>query len=111
MRAELSGLRQVAEDMLETVARSRLTPDRWERVGEALAAMSESLDRSDHDGFRRALFRLEDLLRVDRMSPPRKLTGGTTGPSEQILERKALIQDKLGQDERERERTEDQDEQ
>ncbi|MBT2487786.1 hypothetical protein J7E96_04415 [Streptomyces sp. ISL-96] len=109
MHAELSGLRQVAEDMLEAAGRSRLTPDGWERVEDALAAMSASLDRSDHDGFRRALFRLEDIVKVERT--PRKLTGGTTGPSEQILERKALIEDKLGQDERKRERTEDQDEQ
>lgn len=107
MRAELSGLRQVAEEILEAAVRSRLTPEGWEQVEGFLAAMSDALDQGDHDGFRRALFRLEDTVTV--MRAPRKLTG--EGPSERILERKALIQDRLGGDERERECIEDQDEQ
>ncbi|WP_329184945.1 CATRA system-associated protein [Actinacidiphila glaucinigra] len=107
MQAELSGLRQVAGEILETAVRGRLTPEDWERVEGFLAAMSGALDRGDHDGFRQALFRLEDTVTV--MRAPRKLTG--EGPSERILERKALIQDRLGGDDRESERTEDQDEQ
>ncbi|MGX1090591.1 hypothetical protein RKD47_001272 [Streptomyces albogriseolus] len=107
MRAELSGLRQVAEEILEAAVRSRLTPEGWEQAENSLAAMSDALDRGDHDGFRRALFLLEDTVTV--MRAPRKLTGAE--PSERILERKALIQDRLGGDDHERERTGDQDEQ
>ncbi|GEB61651.1 hypothetical protein GCM10017674_73960 [Streptomyces gardneri] len=99
MRAELSRLREDAEDILEAAVRSRLSPEGWEQVEESLTAMSDSLDRGDHDGFRQALFRLEDLVPVARA--PRKLTGAT-GPSEQILERKALLQDRLSGNDRER---------
>ncbi|MGY3204828.1 CATRA system-associated protein [Streptomyces sp. TE5632] len=106
MRAELSGLRQLAEEILEAAVHSRLTPEGWKQVEGFLVTMSDALDRGDHDGFRRALFRLEDTVTV--MRAPRKLTG--EGPSERVLERKALIQDRLGGDEHERERTEDQDE-
>ncbi|WP_307178090.1 CATRA system-associated protein [Streptomyces africanus] len=97
----------MAEEILEAAVRSRLSSEGWEQVEGFLAAMSDALDRGDTDGFRRALFRLEDTVTVTRA--PRKLTGAE--PSERILERKALIQDRLGGDERERERTEDQDEQ
>ncbi|MGW2894556.1 CATRA system-associated protein [Streptomyces sp. NPDC001212] len=109
MRAELSGLREVSEEILEAAVRSRLTPEGWEQAEASLDAMSGSLDRGDHDGFRQALFRLEDIVAV--MRAPRKLTGDATGPSERILERKALIQDRLGREDRERERTEEQNEQ
>ncbi|MET9540034.1 CATRA system-associated protein [Streptomyces sp. NPDC006553] len=112
MRAELSRLREDAEDILEAAARSRLVQEGWEQVEESLTAMSDSLDRGDHDGFRRALFRLEDLVPVARA--PRRLTGAT-GPSERILERKALILDRLGGNghgrEGERARGEERDEQ
>ncbi|MFC8871840.1 CATRA system-associated protein [Streptomyces sp. NPDC057148] len=96
----------MTEEILEAAVHSRLAPEGWERVKGLLVAMSDALDRGDHDGFRRALFRLEDTVAV--MRAPRKLTG--EGPSEQILERKALIQDRLGGEEPERGRTEDQDE-
>ncbi|GAA3377080.1 hypothetical protein GCM10020367_51330 [Streptomyces sannanensis] len=109
MRAELRRLREEAEEILDETVRRRFTPEGWHRVEECLAAMSGSLDRDDHDGFRQALFELDDLVTV--MRAPRKLTGETTEASERILERKALIQDWLVEDAPEGERTEDQDEQ
>ncbi|MFB7559011.1 CATRA system-associated protein [Streptomyces brevispora] len=106
MRTELSGLRYVAKDILEAVGHSRLTPKGWEQVDGLLVALTNALDRDDLDAFRQALFHLEDTVRVTRA--PRRLTGEE--PSERVLERRASIQDRIGADEPERERTEDQDE-
>ncbi|WP_246212240.1 CATRA system-associated protein [Streptomyces abyssomicinicus] len=109
MQAGLTALRDDAEEVLEAVAASRLTPAQWQQAEAAMATMARLLDEGDWAGVRRELHRLEDLVAVQRA--PRRLPGTTSAP-ETLLERRALLQDKLGSGEQpEEEQAQESDEQ
>ncbi|MFD8693612.1 CATRA system-associated protein [Kitasatospora purpeofusca] len=93
MRNELNGDRAEALEILADVTRVDLAPGRWHEVEAALAALAEALDRGDRAAFRRELHHIEDLVPVERT--PRALTG-TTGPTEPVLERTAVLVERLG---------------
>ncbi|MGW7580940.1 CATRA system-associated protein [Kitasatospora sp. NPDC054768] len=93
MRDELSGIMAEAREILEDVTRARLVPGDWQEAEALLAALAEALDRGDQAAFRRELYRLEDLVPLDRA--PRALTGAS-GATEPVLERTALLVERLG---------------
>ncbi|MFJ9447577.1 CATRA system-associated protein [Kitasatospora sp. NPDC101235] len=93
MRDELNGVRAEALDILEDITRARLAPDDWQEVEALLAVLAEALFRGDRAAFRRELYRLEDLAPLDRA--PRALTGAS-GATEPVLERTAVLVERLG---------------
>jgi hypothetical protein len=108
VQAELSDLRDEALEILEDVTRVLLTPAGWQEVEAALTAMAEALDRGDRESFRRALYRVEDLLPLVRA--PRALSGAT-GPTEPVLERTAVLVERIGAEDTSAEPVEEQDDQ
>ncbi|MEU9367243.1 CATRA system-associated protein [Streptomyces avermitilis] len=108
MRAELSDLRDEAREILEDVTRVLLTPADWQEVEASLTAMIKALDRGDHETFRRELYHVEDLIPLERA--PRALSGAT-GTTEPVLERTAVLVERIGVEDTAAEQAEEQNEQ
>lgn len=108
MPAELSDLRDEAREILEDVAHVLLTPADWQEIEVSLAAMAKALDQGDHEAFRRELYRVEDLIPVER--GPRPLPGATGAP-EPVLERHAVLVERIGAEDTSADQTEEQDDQ
>ncbi|ALO92088.1 hypothetical protein SHL15_0902 [Streptomyces hygroscopicus subsp. limoneus] len=108
MRAELSDLQDEAREILGSVTRVLLTPADWQEVEVSLATMAKALDRGDPETFRRELYRVEDLIPVER--GPRALPGTTSAP-EPVLERHAVLVERIGAEDTSADRTEEQDDQ
>lgn len=92
MRGELTTLVEESRDILRAIPDRRLHPSGWQRVSDLLEALSDALERGDWGAFRRSLGLLEDLVVAWRS--PRDLPEETDAP-EPVLERRAVLQDRL----------------